>query len=181
MKLILFRGVPGSGKTTTAAKMFPGILKVENDQYFMRDGRYCWSKEELPKAIAWCSNMVSDALSHGMDICVCNTFTKKRFIQHYEQIADVYNADFIVYRCMGHFQNVHGLTDSMVSGFEKNMEDWPGENIIFPRIDPKMTCEVFDVATNETYGRFLDIMHADMFLNGIADTSLASQVQIRNI
>lgn len=130
MKLILFRGVPGSSKTTTAAKMFPGLVKFENDQYFMRDGKYCWSKEELPKAIAWCSSMVDNALSHGMDVCVCNTFTQKRFIQAYERMAKTYGADFIVYRCTGKFQNVHGLTDEMVARFEKSMEEWPGEIVL---------------------------------------------------
>ena len=132
MKLILYRGYPGSGKTTTAAKMFPGLVKFENDQYFMRDGRYCRSKEDLPKAIAWCSNMVDNALSPGMDVVVCNTFTQKRFIQAYERMAKIYEADFIVYRCTGKFQNVHGLTDEMVAGFEKRMEEWPGEIVLKP-------------------------------------------------
>jgi len=141
MKLILFRGCPGSGKTTTAAKMFPGLVKFENDQYFMRDGKYCWSKEELPKAIAWCTHMVDNALAHGMDVCVCNTFTQKRFIQAYERMAKIYGADFIVYRCTGHFKNEHGLTDEMVRGFEKSMEDWPGETVLVSDLEKKLKCE----------------------------------------
>lgn len=141
MKLILFRGHPGSSKTTTAAKMFPSVVKFENDQYFMRDGKYCWSKEELPKAIAWCSSMVDNALSHGMDVCVCNTFTQKRFIQAYEKMAEIYGADFIVYRCTGHWQNIHGLTDEMVRGFEKSMEDWPGETVLMSDLEKTLKCE----------------------------------------
>ena len=132
MKLILFRGPPGSSKSTSAAKMFPGVLLLENDMFHMRDGRYQWSKEKMPAAIAWCSSMVDNALAHGMDVVVANTFTQRRFIQSYKALAETYGAEFIVYRCTGHFQNVHGLSPEMVSGFEKSMEDWPGEIIVDP-------------------------------------------------
>ena len=132
MRLNLFRGVPGSSKSTSAQRMFPGVLLVENDMFHMKDGHYQWSKENMPKAISWCVDMVRTALENGMDVCVANTFTKRKFVEAYKKIAEELGAEFHVYRCVGHFQNKHGLSEGMVAGFQKAMEDWPGEIIVDP-------------------------------------------------
>lgn len=125
--LTLMKGAPGSGKSTTAKRMFPGTLLLENDQFLMRDGKYCWSKESVQDAIKWCTASVEIALKNGMDVVVANTFTKRRFIAAYEKLAMKYGAKFQVYRCTGNYQNVHGLNDEMVMSFKNAMEDWPGE------------------------------------------------------
>lgn len=130
MKLIVYRGVPGSSKTTTAFKMFPGVLKLEQDQYFMRDGNYRWNAREMPKAIAWCKSMCKSALESGMDVCVCNTFTKKKYLRDYADIASECGADFIVYRCTGEHQNVHNVPKSVLASMKAGFEDWDGEIVL---------------------------------------------------
>ena len=87
--------------------------------------------------------MVKTALEHQIDVCVCNTFTKKRYVAAYEKIALECGAKFEVYRCIGHFKNVHGLSDKMVKKFEKAMEDWPGETIVDPaeKLKKKLSVE----------------------------------------
>ena len=128
--LRLMRGAPGSSKSTSAKRMFPGTLLLENDQFLMRDGKYCWSKESVQAAIKWCSSSVETALQNSFDVVVANTFTKRRFIAAYEKLALKYGAKFEVYRCTGNYQNVHVLNDVMVTSFKNAMEDWPGEIII---------------------------------------------------
>jgi predicted kinase len=128
--LILLRGHPGSGKSTAANRMFPNLVKFENDQFLMRDGKYCWSKESVQAAIKWCASSVETALQNSFDVVVANTFTKRRFIAAYEKLAMKYGAKFQVYRCTGNYQNVHGLNDEMVASFKNAMEDWPGEILI---------------------------------------------------
>ena len=137
MKLILYRGAPGSGKSSAAQKMFPGILLCENDMFHMHNGVYEWSKDNMPKAISWCVRMVRIALENGFDVVVANTFTKRKFVEAYKKIAEEYGADFHVYRCVGKFKNVHGLSEDMVAGFQKAMEDWPGEIIVEPNANSK--------------------------------------------
>ncbi len=143
MRLNLFRGIPGSTKSSSAQRMFPGVLLVENDMFHMHNGQYDWKAENMPKAISWCTGMVRMALGSGMDVCVANTFTKKKFIQMYQKIAQEFGAEFTVYRCVGRFKNVHGLSDSMIAGFEKAMEDWPGEIIVDPaeKLKKKLSVE----------------------------------------
>ncbi len=126
-RLILVRGIPGSGKSTFAQRAFPGTLLLENDMFHIHQGRYEWDGKKMPEAISWCMHTAEAALKHGMDVVVCNTFTKRRFVEVYQSIAQECGAGFIVYRCTGHFQNQHRLSASMVANFERAMEDWPGE------------------------------------------------------
>lgn len=179
--LSIVRGWPGSGKSTFAKKSFPGVLLLENDMFHMHDGKYEWMASSMGNAIGWCASIAETALENGMDVVIANTFTKRKYIDFYRKLAEKWTAKFKVYRCNGHFKNVHSLTDSMVNGFEQSMEDWPGETMVQPEQNAKMTCEVFDLSTNEIYGQFPNIMQADSFLDGIAGTDLAAQVQIRTI
>lgn len=130
--LIICRGWPGSGKSTFAKHMFSGVLLLENDMYHMHDGQYDYNKHAMPDAIHWCAEMAKTALQHGMDVVVANTFTRCRYIEHYKQIAKENKANFVVYRCIGNFKNVHGLDISLVQNFKDSMEDYPGETIVQP-------------------------------------------------
>ncbi len=178
--LHIVRGKPGAGKSTFAHDNFPGVLLLENDMFHMHNGEYEWQASRMKDAIAWCGSMAEKALENGMDVVVANTFTKCKYIDFYRKLAERWTAKFKVWRCIGHFQNVHGLTSSMVEGFEKSMEDWPGETIVQPKQNAKMSCEVFDLMTNEVYGRFIGIKQADMFIAGLGN-EIAQQVQVRMI
>ena len=178
--LRIFRGAPGGGKSSAARQMFPGTLLLENDMYHMHDGVYDWHAESMKHAISWCGDMAKTALANNIDVIVANTFTKRKFIEFYQKLAETHKAKFEVYRCVGHFKNVHGLSDEMVKKFEDSMEDWPGETILEPKKNEKMACEVFDLSTDEVYGRFPDLKMADMFTAGLEE-SLAQQVQVRQV
>ena len=130
--LHLFRGHPGSAKSTSAKKMFPGTLLLENDQFLISNGKYQWSKERVKTTINMCVDMVKMALDNNCDVVVANTFTKKRYVAAYEKIARERGAKFEVYRCNGDFKNVHGLSPEMVESFKRAMEDWPGEILVKP-------------------------------------------------
>ena len=176
--LHLVRGIPGSGKSSFVRKTFPGILHIENDMFHMHDGKYDWHSEHMKDAISWCAEMVKTALENSMDVVVANTFTKKKFIEFYKKLADEYHAKFNVYRCIGNFKNVHGLTNSTVKNFEDNMEDWPGETIVQPQEIKQMKYEVFNLMNGQIYGEFLDMYLADRFIVGLGN-DIAQEVQMR--
>ena len=126
----IFRGPPGGGKSTSAKRMFPGTLLLENDMFLISDDQYKWSKDRVRVGIDLCMKMTEMALENKSDVVVANTFTKRRYIAAYEKLAMKYGAKFEVYRCTGNYQNVHGLTDEMVTSFKNAMEDWSGEIIL---------------------------------------------------
>ena len=131
MTLHLVRGCPGSGKSTFAKKTFQCCI-LENDQMQMVDGEYCWSPEGTKAAIALVRRIAEMILQNGADVCVCNTFTKKRFVEGFRQLAQKYNADFKVWRCIGNFQNVHNVPAATLKAMHDSFETWAGETVVDP-------------------------------------------------
>jgi adenylate kinase family enzyme len=47
-RLIIIRGLPGSGKSTFAKSYFNGYIHLEADMYFVQpDGSYDWVAEQI--------------------------------------------------------------------------------------------------------------------------------------
>lgn len=132
MRLILIRGVPGSGKSTFAAKVFPGAFHVENDMFHVKDGKYRFDFNRQKDAVSWCMDMCDTALRNGMDVVVSNTFTKRIYVIAYVKLAAKYGADVSVYRMTGSFKNGHLVPAAVFENMKKNFEDWPDETVVVP-------------------------------------------------
>ena len=132
MRLILVRGVPGSGKSTFAAKVFPGVFHIENDMFHVKDGEYRFDFNKQKDAVSWCMDMCETALRNGMDVVVSNTFTKRRYIMAYVKLAAKYGVDVSVYRMTGSFKNCHSVPAAVFENMKKGFEDWSGEIFVTP-------------------------------------------------
>lgn len=72
--LYIFRGLPGSGKTTTALQYFPHLMRVETDMYFSRRDKYIYTAQLNRKAVRWFNETVWDLAQTGMDFVVTGVF-----------------------------------------------------------------------------------------------------------
>lgn len=125
-KLILIRGLPGSGKSTMAkdlARQF-GYYHVETDQWFQTPDGYKFNPKELDAAHKWCQKEAARALANGNGVVVSNTFTQKWEILPYKQMADSLGAEFHVLTAAGNFQNVHGVSQEAIERMRKRWEQW---------------------------------------------------------
>lgn len=129
MTLTIIRGLPGSGKSTYAKKNF-NCLILENDMFHMHDGVYDYSKDDMPFAINWCISMCEQALLRNMDVVVCNTFTKRIFVENYKKMAERYGANFSVIRMANDFGNIHNVPLSVLESMKNNFDDYPNEKVI---------------------------------------------------
>ena len=132
--LYIVRGIPGSGKSTFAKKMFTCPI-FENDMYFIKDKKYLYNQDKMRDAISWCMESVELALKYGCDVVVANTFTKRKYIQAYMNLAEKNGAQVKVYRMYGNFKNVHDVPDDVFKNMRDNFEDWPNEICVYPNIN----------------------------------------------
>jgi len=117
MKVIILRGVSGSGKSTYAAKHYPDAFVVSADHYFMVDGVYTFRAADLGKAHADCLGrfvMAIQNLDSGTDIVVDNTNTTAVEIAPYAALAMAFGCELEVvtlnaYAQMAFERNLHGV------------------------------------------------------------------------
>lgn len=113
MKLILVRGLPGSGKSTIA-KQLDGI-HLEADQYFMIDGEYQFDVYKLRQAHEWCQSETRLHLRRGFDVVVSNTFTTIKELRPYFEIAQEFGIVPNVIVAQGDFGSVHAVPEETLA------------------------------------------------------------------
>ena len=132
-KLILIRGVSGSGKTTYAKKLMkedPSLSHYEADMYFYKNGNYEFNPSKLKDAHGWCKAQTEIDLMSGKSVIVSNTFTQKWEIEPYIQLGKKYGADIIVKKATGNYQNVHGVPPEALERMRSRWEDLDNEDTI---------------------------------------------------
>jgi len=88
-KLILLRGIPGSGKSTKAKQLASPLYICEADDYWLNCvGDYLFVPEKIGKAHAWCQNKVSLLMMAKRDtIVISNTNITRKDRQVYIDMA----------------------------------------------------------------------------------------------
>ena len=131
-RLILLRGIPGSGKTTFAEETWPDFLVLEADKYFYdKEGNYNFDASKLGEAHRWCRDQVEiymqDSLLNDQfyrEIIVSNTFIKEWEMAAYFELAKKYGYrvfSLVVEKRHGG-RNVHGIEDSRVEKMKREFQ-----------------------------------------------------------
>ena len=108
-----------------AHKNFPGVLVLENDMFHMHNGKYDFNASKQHAAVNWCFKATEFAMMNGMDVVVSNTFTQRRFVQPYADLAKKYGYEFKVYHMNGKFDDVHNVPKEVKDRMAKQFEIWP--------------------------------------------------------
>ena len=130
LKLILIRGISGSGKTTYAKRLMqedPTLSHYEADMFFYKDGKYNFDPSKLKDAHAWCKNKTEEDLRNGKSVIVSNTFTQRWEIEPYIELGKKYGADVLIKKTTGNYQNVHGVPPEALERMKSRWEDIDGE------------------------------------------------------
>lgn len=137
-KLIIVRGVPGTGKSTYAKSL--NIVHFEADMYFQRGGNYEWDRRGLGSAHNWCLTEVASCLEAGMDVVVSNTFSTMKEMMPYLKLG--YPVEVVELTEV--FGNIHDVPDQIIDMMHARWEEYkPLEADDFV-VDDIESCEVID-------------------------------------
>ncbi len=114
--LVLLRGLPGSGKSTTAKELFPNAPHFEADMYFTNreTGIYNFDPTRLGSAHLWCRRMTENAMTDGNPIIVVsNTFTTEKELKDYFKLAQSFDYKVItmIVENRHEGENIHGVPE----------------------------------------------------------------------
>jgi hypothetical protein len=131
--LILLRGLPGSGKSTTAKLLGAGgagYAHFEADMYFMENGEYKFNPMKIKDAHKWCQNSVEHAMllnhttGHNSTIIVSNTFTQEWEMEQYYKMAESwgYRVYSIIVENRHGGVNEHGVPEEKLEQMKNRFE-----------------------------------------------------------
>ena len=123
-KLILIRGLPGSGKSTMASKIAvsTGALHVEADMWV--DYSTPYSPEAAKRAHAICQSQARNALVCGSSVVVSNTFTQVWEMQPYLDMAKQYRAQVEIITATGDYKSIHNVPDDVIQAMRDRWEEY---------------------------------------------------------
>ena len=117
-KLIIFRGLPGSGKTTIANQMGTIVLSPA-DMYSVRDGEYKWTPEYSEKGKKFFNKIFDLCLKEKIDITIAEVLPTLESLYKYIDKAKEYDYDV----------EVRDLKISVDESFKRNTHGVPKEHI----------------------------------------------------
>lgn len=127
-KLVLIRGLPGSGKSTIAKELYKaGFSWFEADTFHLNDdGYYCYNRANAKAAHGWCQDETRKALGNGDKVVVSNTFTQMWEMQPYFEMAKTLGIEPLVIEAKGNWPNVHSVPEEVMSQMRERWEPLDG-------------------------------------------------------
>lgn len=123
-KLILIRGLPGSGKSTMA-KNIKKAEHIEADMFFYKDGIYSFDPTKIKEAHEWCQQATKEALLSSKTVVVSNTFTKIWEMQPYLDMAAELKIPVEVITTTGAWDNIHAVPAAVITAMKERWEEYP--------------------------------------------------------
>jgi hypothetical protein len=134
-KVIVLRGVPGSGKSKYALNITAGngpYRICSADQYFEQGGRYYFDPLKLPESHSFCFGIFLEALRDGYSLIVVdNTNTHNWEYANYEKAAGLagYKVEIVELRVstvdeikLCFHRNIHGVPRDIIAKMAMDFE-----------------------------------------------------------
>ena len=122
MKLILARWLPGSGKSTIAKDIAYSLnaYHFETDMFWGAD--YKPDMARLSEAHQWCQDKTHLALQNYSSVVVSNTFTTKKELKPYFDMAKSLGATPQIILCQGAWGSIHNVPQETLNRMAARFE-----------------------------------------------------------
>ena len=125
-RLVVIRGLPGSGKTTLATTKYETYKHYEHDMWFEKEYGYMkFSFDDLPKAQEWCQSRVRKSLEEGHNTVVANVFSNIKSMRPYLDMCLLLNLPFKVVETTGNFKSLHPVSKEAMASMRRNWQAYP--------------------------------------------------------
>jgi predicted kinase len=110
--LYLIRGASGSGKTTLGQKLaLNRVISADDFPGLYEKGIY--RRELQTVSHQWCLRETEKYLSTGVTVAVANTFSRRKQLEPYLELAGCYGYQTSIITCEGNHGNHHGVTEEI--------------------------------------------------------------------
>lgn len=120
-KLLLIRGLPGSGKSSMARSVFQrGYFDVhlEADMFHMERGKYVYKPGYALAAHSWCLSNARVYLNNDKRVVVSNTFVLLEQLRPYMELG----FPFYIVEARGSFGSTHNVPDEVMDHMRKRWQ-----------------------------------------------------------
>ena len=124
-KLMLVRGLPGSGKSTYARFLAEqhGYVHLEADMFFEDEqGNYTYNAAHVKNAHKWCQDRTNAELHYGSTVIVSNTFTQQWEMLPYQEMAKRHRIPCEVITMSGNYGSIHGIPQETIERMKQRWE-----------------------------------------------------------
>ena len=130
-KLLLIRGLPGSGKTTLSySPEYKDYVKIEADQFWKVDGVYTFKFKFLGYAHEWCRGRTAYHMNRGNDVIVSNTFISSYTMFHYYELSVNFGYTFKIINCYNDYGSIHDVPEDVLESMTKRWEHYTTKSFI---------------------------------------------------
>jgi len=150
-RLSIYRGLPGSGKSTKARES--GAIIVEpQDQWACQEGDYALDLTygEWDMTMAKSYRLVDFLMREGYDIAVAEVLPKLEDVDPYLLLAHIhgYNVDVVDLHCesldINESRSTHDVPLWRLQVFQEAWEDWDGTHYKYSKISFEKAGELYD-------------------------------------
>lgn len=126
-KLLIVRGIPGSGKSTYAKTLMPEYEHIEADMFHIdQNNVYNWKFENVSRAHDWCFGATVRALLRGKSVVVSNTFIRAWEFKDYTDIASSLSIPYEIKTMKGEYKSTHNVPDAVIERMKLTFETFTG-------------------------------------------------------
>ncbi len=135
-RLQIIRGLPGSGKTTLALKMYPHLLRLETDMFFYSQGAYRFTLLRNDLAVEWFMKEVNLLCKGMVDFVATGVFAA-----HTERLQETiaralkYKYDVYIKTLTTQFKGIHAVPKEHFDAMKANFLPEKELKKMYPRKD----------------------------------------------